>query len=368
MLVRCFLPESILHLALLCSLPLMFRASSGWTLSISNSENLSLCMILPRIPSDHHACAAGRVLGIPVCSVRPNEPHRLLNYLTSPHVVIWSAVTASCAFPGLFEAQELMAKDRHGRLVPYHMPTEVRALFSKCQRARALTQRLSNSGSPPKRWNSFITCIVLAFAFMHVNILTIFVAPPLFLALAQCGEVHHVLATLCEREILELFMHCGSHAGTSGERKHCSEEKVEGWQPGERPAHERASGVVQCEPLHCVASQPPHCPSAADQGGMPHMGWPLGSQGTQSQSAQCPSSRHASGIPVCGATDGRSRSDRGLSRQRTSLAVKYQFSKWKHILLLMETQQRRTFPFVLCTLSYIVLALRMFPGMCPGSL
>jgi TAG lipase/steryl ester hydrolase/phospholipase A2/LPA acyltransferase len=34
--------------------------------------------------------------------------------------VIWSAVTASCAFPGLFEAQELMAKDRQGRLVPYH--------------------------------------------------------------------------------------------------------------------------------------------------------------------------------------------------------------------------------------------------------
>lgn len=69
----------------------------------------------------------GRVLGIPVCSVRPNEPHRLLNYLTAPHVVIWSAVTASCAFPGLFEAQELMAKDRRGRLVPYHMPTEVSA-------------------------------------------------------------------------------------------------------------------------------------------------------------------------------------------------------------------------------------------------
>jgi TAG lipase/steryl ester hydrolase/phospholipase A2/LPA acyltransferase len=45
-----------------------------------------------------------------------------LNYLTSPHVLIWSAVTASCAFPGLFEAQELMAKDRFGQTIPFHAP------------------------------------------------------------------------------------------------------------------------------------------------------------------------------------------------------------------------------------------------------
>ncbi|CAN1173538.1 Triacylglycerol lipase SDP1 [Linum perenne] len=64
----------------------------------------------------------GRILGITVCSPRKHEPPRCLNYLNSPHVVIWSAVTASCAFPGLFEAQELMAKDRSGEIVPYHPP------------------------------------------------------------------------------------------------------------------------------------------------------------------------------------------------------------------------------------------------------
>ncbi|XWS65367.1 hypothetical protein CRYUN_Cryun05aG0106500 [Craigia yunnanensis] len=64
----------------------------------------------------------GRILGITVCSPRKHEPPRCLNYLTSPHVVIWSAVSASCAFPGLFEAQELMAKDRNGEIVPYHPP------------------------------------------------------------------------------------------------------------------------------------------------------------------------------------------------------------------------------------------------------
>ncbi|GAB4843910.1 mitogen-activated protein kinase tyrosine protein phosphatase sdp1, variant 2 [Ancistrocladus abbreviatus] len=64
----------------------------------------------------------GRTLNITVCSPRKHEPPRCLNYLTSPHVVIWSAVTASCAFPGLFEAQELMAKDRSGEIIPYHPP------------------------------------------------------------------------------------------------------------------------------------------------------------------------------------------------------------------------------------------------------
>ncbi|CAL9083369.1 unnamed protein product [Musa acuminata var. zebrina] len=64
----------------------------------------------------------GRVLCITVCSARKHEPPRCLNSLTSPHVVIWSAVTASCAFPGLFEAQELMAKDRFGEIIPYHAP------------------------------------------------------------------------------------------------------------------------------------------------------------------------------------------------------------------------------------------------------
>lgn len=80
----------------------------------------------------------GRILGITVCSPRKHEPPRCLNYLTSPHVVIWSAVTASCAFPGLFEAQELMAKDRFGEIVPYHAP------FSAGHEEK--------NGPSPRRW------------------------------------------------------------------------------------------------------------------------------------------------------------------------------------------------------------------------
>eukprot|EP00899_Mesostigma_viride_P026940 jgi/Mesvir1/7430/Mv19211-RA.2 len=63
---------------------------------------------------------SGRILGVSISSVRPHEPPMLLNYLTSPHVIIWSAVCASCSFPGLFEAQELVAKDPAGKWIPYH--------------------------------------------------------------------------------------------------------------------------------------------------------------------------------------------------------------------------------------------------------
>lgn len=87
----------------------------------------------------------GRILGITVCSPRKHEPPRCLNYLTSPHVVIWSAVTASCAFPGLFEAQELMAKDRFGELVPFHAPFLIDSP-SKSESAS------SPSSSSARRW------------------------------------------------------------------------------------------------------------------------------------------------------------------------------------------------------------------------
>jgi len=44
---------------------------------------------------------------------------RLLNYITSPNVLIWSAVSASCAIPKIFEPVELFCKDNRGKIVPY---------------------------------------------------------------------------------------------------------------------------------------------------------------------------------------------------------------------------------------------------------
>lgn len=41
----------------------------------------------------------------------PPPPH------AAPHVVIWSAVACSSAFPGLFAPQELLARNAAGQLV-----------------------------------------------------------------------------------------------------------------------------------------------------------------------------------------------------------------------------------------------------------
>jgi hypothetical protein len=44
----------------------------------------------------------------------------LLNYITSPDVLIWSAVMASCALPGIFKSAPLYAKDVNGGYKHWH--------------------------------------------------------------------------------------------------------------------------------------------------------------------------------------------------------------------------------------------------------
>jgi len=61
-----------------------------------------------------------RILNITVSSASRYELPRLLNYVTAPDVMIWSAVCASCSVPFVFSAASLMAKDRQtGREVPW---------------------------------------------------------------------------------------------------------------------------------------------------------------------------------------------------------------------------------------------------------
>jgi len=62
---------------------------------------------------------SGRILNVAVCAADTNEPPRLLNYLTAPNAVVWSAVSCSSAFPGLFKPQDLLAKDQHGNFVRF---------------------------------------------------------------------------------------------------------------------------------------------------------------------------------------------------------------------------------------------------------
>ena len=58
-----------------------------------------------------------RFLNVTVTAADTNEPPRMLNYMTAPHVIIWSAVAASSAFPGLFPPQDILARDPAGNFV-----------------------------------------------------------------------------------------------------------------------------------------------------------------------------------------------------------------------------------------------------------
>ncbi|KAK8195868.1 Lipase 5 [Zalaria obscura] len=62
-----------------------------------------------------------RILNICVSTASLYELPRLLNYVTAPNVMIWSAVAASCSVPFVFSAAQLLAKDpRTGAEVPWN--------------------------------------------------------------------------------------------------------------------------------------------------------------------------------------------------------------------------------------------------------
>lgn len=62
----------------------------------------------------------GRILNVSCVPADPHSPTILCNYLTSPDCVIWSAVIASAAVPGILNPVVLMMKTRGtGELVPY---------------------------------------------------------------------------------------------------------------------------------------------------------------------------------------------------------------------------------------------------------
>jgi predicted acylesterase/phospholipase RssA len=63
----------------------------------------------------------GRIINITVAPVNDFDPPRLLNYLTAPHVCVWSAAVASCAIPGVFEPVPLIVREPDGRYAEEHV-------------------------------------------------------------------------------------------------------------------------------------------------------------------------------------------------------------------------------------------------------
>ncbi|KAI9447844.1 patatin-domain-containing protein [Lactarius indigo] len=62
----------------------------------------------------------GRVLNISVVPSDRHSPTKVLNYITAPDTVIWSALLATAAVPGIMNPVVLMQKLKTGRLVPWN--------------------------------------------------------------------------------------------------------------------------------------------------------------------------------------------------------------------------------------------------------
>jgi len=122
----------------------------------------------------------GVVLCVTVTRADAKAPPLLCNYLTTPQMLVHSAVIASCAIPGVFEAVELMAMDRHGRIVPYFKTGGFRWTDGGLQ-ADLPKQRLTELFNV----NQFIVS--------QVNPLAPLLVPPADVGLPLIGEVLRLL-------------------------------------------------------------------------------------------------------------------------------------------------------------------------------
>ncbi|EPT03811.1 hypothetical protein FOMPIDRAFT_138969 [Fomitopsis schrenkii] len=62
----------------------------------------------------------GRILNISVVPADRHSPTKLLNYMTAPDTIIWSALLASAAVPGILNPVVLMQKLKDGTIVPWN--------------------------------------------------------------------------------------------------------------------------------------------------------------------------------------------------------------------------------------------------------
>lgn len=85
----------------------------------SGTLKIALENIIPDITFQEAYERTGRMISITIAPHEEHQTSRLMNAVTSPNVYIRSAVTASCAVPGVFEPVMLMAKNVFGEAQPY---------------------------------------------------------------------------------------------------------------------------------------------------------------------------------------------------------------------------------------------------------
>ena len=93
---------------------------------------------------------SGRVLNIAVVAADTHEPCRVLNYLTAPNVLVYSAVLCSSAFPFLFAPQELLMKNAKGDIVAHFAPCRPKNEEEKstCSSSSSTTTTTSTCSAP----------------------------------------------------------------------------------------------------------------------------------------------------------------------------------------------------------------------------
>jgi hypothetical protein len=70
------------------------------------------------IPADRHSCVYRHLHKQTILTLV--RPSKLLNYMTAPDTVIWTALLASAAVPGILNPVVLMQKLKDGSIVPWN--------------------------------------------------------------------------------------------------------------------------------------------------------------------------------------------------------------------------------------------------------
>lgn len=94
------------------------RSSSRPNIDAGNLRDY-LAKILPDITFEEAFKLTGRKLNITVTGLSTRQAPRLLNAITSPNVLVRTAVQASCAIYGVYPPVTLMCRNAAGETVPY---------------------------------------------------------------------------------------------------------------------------------------------------------------------------------------------------------------------------------------------------------
>ena len=164
--------------------------------------------------------ATGRVLNLSVHTLDSQDPPRLLNYLTSPDILIWSAVAAAAGLP-LANGKEgfiLFAKDTEGRIIRFATKGKEPRYYSNHQHSSVLCKFL------PMKYTSNAASMSLPGRFLNMletntwqSVDLVLPADDLpFKSLSETFSVNHILVSQTDPHIVPL-MNIKKHLGVCGQ-------------------------------------------------------------------------------------------------------------------------------------------------------